>query len=201
AGKYKHEQEGEACEAHRSHTPRPYREACYKSMNFALTIALRFYALAVNFDPVHARRRRGAAARHQVGPADLGNLRQVRPVDPGAFNHLGDIQTPPADVGDIEFAHTPVLRRAVGLIGDEPGSIGELQDKAQLAEPGLLCAPADLGEAGEIDGPRLVAQAQRTIGRARACPDIVWIVGRLVVVTLPDTGLARPMQRQHQLRV
>src|SRR5580704_3085300 len=86
-----------------------------------------FHRLAVNFDPVRARRRRCAAARHEVGPADLRYLGQIRPIDPCALDHLADIQLPPVDIGYSELPDTPV-RGPVGLVADQPRSIGKLQD-------------------------------------------------------------------------
>src|SRR5207247_419132 len=102
---------------------------------------------------------RGAAAGHEVGPANLGNLGQVGLLHPRAFYDLRDIETAPAKVGDVELPHAPVFGWAIGLVADEPGSVGQFEDEAQFAEAGLFRAPADPGLAREIDQRGFRAQA------------------------------------------
>jgi hypothetical protein len=117
------------------------------------------------------------AAGHQVDEANLVDLAQIRTLDDvaGGDDAL-DVELEPANIGNVEFGDQPVSRAAVRAITDQPGAVGELDDRANLMEPRRLRVPANACETGEVGVVGLVAEGQRARRRAQAGPDVSRIV-------------------------
>ena len=155
----------------------------------------------VDLDPVEPGTSLTPAAAHQVCKADLGHATQVRVLDPVALDDLLDIERPPAHAGDHEFADSPVHRRPIELIANQPRAIGQLQDDAEHPESSLLRPPHDLGLPGEVNQLRLVPQTNGPVACSLPRPNVIGVIGGPVVVTLLDPVLAGAVKSQHQVFV
>src|SRR5258708_3634579 len=107
-----------------------------RSVQLALNRGVALNRFAVDLDAANVRPAAGAvaAAGHQVREADLVHLAEIRMLDPlavGRLDDLLDIELAPADVGERDFFLMPVDAETVGVIADEPGSIGQLYDRPE----------------------------------------------------------------------
>src|SRR6185312_1215568 len=104
-----------------------------------------------------------AAARREIGEADLIDLAEIELVDQGSDrDHTFDVEFDPAHVRKRDLAQKPVARRAGRTIADPPGAVGELHDRANMMQPRHLAVEADARKAAQVGETSLVSKRDRT---------------------------------------
>src|SRR5262245_34926363 len=118
-----------------------------------------------------------AGAWHQICKTDFVDLTEiwVRYPIPSRNDSL-DIQTPPADVGQRDFAQQPIDGRTIRMVSDEPSSVSQFHNRPNLVEAGHLRIPADSGEARQIRVIGLLTQSQSTRRGTHPCPNVNGVV-------------------------
>src|SRR5260370_30661494 len=105
------------------------------------------------------------------------------------------------NVHDVELALTPISRRTIGFIADQPGAARELQNHMEPAQAGLLGAPADMRVAGQVNEISPVTKGQCPVPFTLARPDVVRVIGGFIVMALSDSVFARTVSREQQIGI